>query len=484
MPATKLKKTLAAALAALVFLAATTGDEKRLSIYSSVATYTLPVSEHGGREYVGLLETLEPLGRVSGSLEGQHWKLRYNNVDSEFVAGRTRAKIRGRDVDLVAPFVIENGRGLVSLNSLNALLPRFLGSAVNLHEAARRLFVGDFSTQVTAQLDSSTPQRLVLNFTASVNPTISTEPGKLRMVFAREPLVLPATPTLSYDSKAITQAVFSERNGAAELTITASAPLMANFSNSGRTITVSSISPGAAGSGPPAPSSTPSTTSEAPVPQGTPVAGSAPTATNPSIPAGTFQRTIIVVDPAHGGSERGAALTDTLAEKNVTLGFARLLRHELEQRGFSVLMLRESDDTLSLDQRAGTANSTHAALYIGLHAASEGNGAMVYTALLPSESQSKGTFHSWNGAQSPALAVSQNVATGVVSEMEKHQLPARGVPASLRPLNNLVMPAIAVELAPGPNGVADLPSANYQQKAAAAVADAVSSLRDRLGVQP
>jgi N-acetylmuramoyl-L-alanine amidase len=57
-------------------------------------------------------------------------------------------------------------------------------------------------------------------------------------------------------------------------------------------------------------------------------------------------------------------------------------------------------------------------------------------------------------------------------------------PASLRPLNNVFMPAVAVELAPGPNGIADLTSANYQQRAAAAIADAVSSVRDRLGVQP
>jgi N-acetylmuramoyl-L-alanine amidase len=46
------------------------------------------------------------------------------------------------------------------------------------------------------------------------------------------------------------------------------------------------------------------------------------------------------------------------------------------------------------------------------------------------------------------------------------------------------MPALAVELAPGPNGVADLPSANYQQKVAAAIADAIASQRQRLETQP
>jgi len=125
---TKTHKTLAVALATVIFLtAATTADDKRLSIYSSVATYTLPVIDRLGREYVSLLEVLEPLGRISAHAEGQHWKMRFNNTDSDFVAGKTRIKIRGRDFTLTAPFLIDNSRGLVPINSLSALLPAFLG---------------------------------------------------------------------------------------------------------------------------------------------------------------------------------------------------------------------------------------------------------------------------------------------------------------------------------------------------------------------
>ena len=473
-------KTIAAALAALVFLAATTTtDQKRLSIYSSVATYTLPVTDRLGREYVGLLEVLEPLGRISARVEGQHWKMRFNNSDSDFVAGRTRAKVRGRDLDFSGPFLIENSRGLVPVNSLSTLLPRLLGNPVNLHESARRLFIGDIATQVTAQLDSSTPSRLVLNFTASVNPTISTEPGKLRMVFAREPLVPPANTSMAFENSTITQANFSESNGTAELTVAASTPLMASFSNNGRTITVTTTGPAT-----PAAGTTP-VVGETPPPEAPPATGgtsvSGETPAPPSTPA---RRPLAVVDPAHGGSERGAALTEALAEKNITLGFARLLRHELDRQGFAVILLRDGDDTLTLDQRAGMANAARSVIYISLHAASEGSGARVYTALLPRPGPDKGPFHAWNAAQAPALPLSQNVAAAIVSEMQKREFPARGLAASLRPLNNLLVPAVAVELAPGPNGVADLPSANYQQKAAAAIADAVASLRQRLGAQP
>jgi N-acetylmuramoyl-L-alanine amidase len=74
------------------------------------------------------------------------------------------------------------------------------------------------------------------------------------------------------------------------------------------------------------------------------------------------------------------------------------------------------------------------------------------------------------------------VAAATVAELQKRDFAAHASSASLRPLANVVMPAIAVELAPGPDGIDDLTSANYQQKIAAAVADAVASLRDRLGV--
>ena len=472
----KTQKAVAALLALLTLLsAAPAADEKHLSVYSPVAIYTVPVLDRAGREYAGLLELLEPLGRVSSKSEGARWGLRYNAVDAEFIAGRPRARIHGRDFDLAAPFLVENSRGLIPLSSLNQLLPRFLGAAVNFHEGARRLFIGGVGTQVSFQLDTNN-SRLALDFTAPVNPTISTEPGKLRMIFKRDPVVSPGSQSISFDNKVITQASYSEGNGDAELDIAASEPLIASFSNNRKTITV------------------------APVPTGTavnvnvnvnanavPGGASGEQNQSPSTPAGNAapvpRRTLVIVDPAHGGDERGAALTETLAEKNVTLGFARLLRHELDLRNFAVIMLRDGDNTLTLDQRAAAANVARAGIYITLHAVSQGSGAGIYTALLPVEGQSNGAFHAWNTAQTPALPVSRLVAAAIVSEMQKLNFPVRESSASLRPLNNVFMPAIAIELAPGENGAADITSANYQQRAASAIADGVASIRDRLGVQ-
>jgi N-acetylmuramoyl-L-alanine amidase len=462
-------KTLAVLLAIMALLSVSpSADEKHISVYSPVAVYTVPILERASREYVGLLELLEPLGRVTSETLGPRWGLHYNAVPAEFIAGRTRARIRGRDFELSAPFLIENSRGLIPVTSLSDVLPRFVGSAVDFHEGPRRLFVGGVGTQVSFQLDASDPPRLVLNFSAPVNPTLSTEPGKLRMIFKREPILSPGSQSISFDSKVITQANYFESNGDAEIDIAAVEPLMASFSNNRRTITVVPFqSQTTAGDA----TSTPK--------EENPTAPSSPANSAPAPP----HRILAIVDAAHGGEERGAALTESLAEKTVTLGFARLLRHELELRNFAVTLLRDSDATLTLDQRASAANAARGGIYLSVHAVSQGTGAGVYTALLPVEGPSKGAFHPWNAAQAPALPISRIVSSAIVSEMQKREIPVRACSASLRPLNNVFMPAVAVELGPGGNGVEDLTSANYQQHAASAIADAVASVRERLGVE-
>jgi N-acetylmuramoyl-L-alanine amidase len=485
------KNTLAILLALVTLRSAApsallSADDKHISVYSPVAIYTLPVLDRAGREYIGLLELLEPLGRVSTQSEGRRWRLRYNAVDAEFVAGSTRARIHGRDFDFMAPFLLENSRGLVPLSSLSGFLPRFLGAPVNFRESARRLFVGDVGIQISFQLDPSNPPHLAVNFSAPVNPTISTEPGKLRMVFKRDPVVSPGSQSISFDNQVITHATYSENNGDAELDLAANEPLLATFSNDRRTIMISTVmgsavpqtpaTPNVVGTGLQNPTPTP--------PLSAPGANIPPgNANNNANNNNNVHRILAIVDPAHGGEERGAALTDKLAEKDVTLGFARLLRHELDIRGFAVVLLRDGDTTSTLDQRAAAANVLRAGIYISLHAVAQGSGARVYTALLPVEGTSKGVFHAWNAAQSPSLPVSRIVSAAIVAEMQKREFLAQASSASLRPLNNVFMPAVAVELAPGANGVADLTSANYQQRAASAIANAVASVRDRLGVQ-
>lgn len=447
----------------LLAVAAPPAEDKRLSVYSTVANYNLPVVDHDNHEYVGLLEILEPLGSVAARQERERWKLRFNNVDAEFNAGQTRGKVQGRSLELPGRFVLENGRGLVPLASLSTLLPRFLGGPVTFHETARRLFIGNVAVHFTAQIRKSNSPVLVMDFTAPVNPSIATEPGKLRMVFTRDPLVPPGTSTLTFDDKTIPAAIYAEGNGTAEVTISSAVPLFASFSNDRRTITVTPAPQPTAQAGPPA----------QPLPK---VSGSPGSV----LPASPGTRFFAIVDASHGGDERGAALSSQLAEKDVTLAIARVLRQQLESRGVATMLLRDSDSTMSLDQRAATVNAVRPAIYLSVHAAAQGNGVRIYTSSVPSGAANRGAFLDWNSAQAASLGLSQMTASSLVSEFQKKQMAARLLVAPLRPLNNVATAAIALEVAPPAGDIADLNSSAYQQTIAATVAAGVAALRDKL----
>jgi N-acetylmuramoyl-L-alanine amidase len=463
-----------------VLLVSAAAPEKHLAIYSTAANYSLPIVQRQGQDYIGLLELLDPLGTVSAKSDPPRWRLHYNNILGEFTLGKNRARVQGRDTDLSGKFLMENGRGLVPLASLNSLLPRFLGGPATLREESNRLFIGNIATHFTATISPDDPSRLVFRFTAAVNPSMASEPGKLRLTFRREPLTAPASPMLTFGSKIIPSADYSENNGAAEIDVATTVPLLATFSPDGRTIT---LSPAKSLTTATATASATSTSALATNPvQSNPVAAQSPPAPSP-VPAP--RRYFAIVDASHGGNDRGEALSSTLAEKDITVAFARRLRQELESRGITTLVLRDSDANLPLDDRAYFANTTHAAVYIALHAASNGHGVRLYTALLPYTGEDdRGPFRSWTTAQSFSIPLSQATAASVAAELRKLQVTVRTLTAPLRPLNNIVTAAIAVEVAPPATDLSPLTAPDYQQLIAGAVANGIVAIRAQLGAAP
>jgi N-acetylmuramoyl-L-alanine amidase len=470
-----------AALLFLVLLVSGAAPEKHLTIYSSAANYSLPIVQHQGRDYVGLLELLDPLGTVSAKSDQARWRLHYNNVLGEFIVGQSHARIQGRDADLSGKFLMENGRGLVPVACLGSLLPRFLGGPATLHEESGRLFIGSVATHFTATVSPDDPSRLVFQFSAPVNPSVASEPGKLRMTFSHEPVTAPASSTLTFGSKIIPSATYSENNGAAEITVSTTMPLMASFGADGRTVTLAPVKsqtaatangvtgPGASGM----PAATPG--------QNAGAGQSTAAGQSPSVP----RRYFAIVDASHGGNDRGEALSSTLAEKDVTVAFARRLRQELESRGIPTLVLRDSDANLSLEERAFFANTTHAAVYVALHAASNGHGVRLYTALLPyAGEEDRAPFRSWTTAQQSSIPLSQATAASVAAELRKQQVTVRTLTAPLRPLNNIVTAAIAVEVAPAATDISQLSSPEYQQLIANGVANGIAAIRAQLGAAP
>ena len=76
----------------------------------------------------------------------------------------------------------------------------------------------------------------------------------------------------------------------------------------------------------------------------------------------------IVIDPGHGGDDPGAVVTfSEKHEADHTLTTALLLKKELENLGATVILTRESDKSVSLENRAQLSNREKANTFISLH---------------------------------------------------------------------------------------------------------------------
>ncbi len=105
-------------------------------------------------------------------------------------------------------------------------------------------------------------------------------------------------------------------------------------------------------------------------------------AQRPGTNATNIYKPIIVIDPGHGGHDSGAQRNGTI-EKDVVLAFSLKLREKLQATGrYKVLMTRENDSFVELDDRRDFADRAKASLFIAVHAdyaGSDARGATIYS---------------------------------------------------------------------------------------------------------
>lgn len=92
----------------------------------------------------------------------------------------------------------------------------------------------------------------------------------------------------------------------------------------------------------------------------------------PAIGNGQLAGKVIVVDPGHGGKDRGANAGGVF-EKDLNLTIGRLIAAELANQGATVIMTRKTDVFISLNERANIANRNNADIFISTHINSTGN---------------------------------------------------------------------------------------------------------------
>lgn len=159
---------------------------------------------------------------------------------------------------------------------------------------------------------------------------------------------------------------------------------------------------------------------------------------------------IVVLDPAHGGTDQGARGTEGITESDEVLQFAAATKKALEAQGFQVILTREGNDNPSFDDRSARANAQRGAVFITLHIASTGlaGTARVYVEPEAAAPVVISGLIPWDQAQLPFLSLSHKMGDLVAQELAKR---FRGSPdavqtAPVRQLRTTAAPAIAVEI--------------------------------------
>jgi N-acetylmuramoyl-L-alanine amidase len=184
---------------------------------------------------------------------------------------------------------------------------------------------------------------------------------------------------------------------------------------------------------------------------------------------GTFRT--VVIDAGHGGTDSGVKGKSGAMEKDIALDVARRLKGAIESRlGLRVLLTRDTDRDVAIDERSALANNNKADLFVSLHANASVRGGLRgvqvisldahdYPALatdvkkfgVPVVGGGTRTVAAvpWNLAQVPFAARSAAFAVVLTGHMHERRVPLHPRATDLAPMRVLAganMPAVLIEL--------------------------------------
>ena len=180
----------------------------------------------------------------------------------------------------------------------------------------------------------------------------------------------------------------------------------------------------------------------------------------------TMQNRIIVLDAGHGGSDPGAT-NGSVHEKDVVLDVTKRLQLLLEQAGAKVILTRNRDTFVSLNERPNIAVRNFGELFISIHTNSHGN-----TTALGAETYYNSNL---NTNLSEEISLAKYINNEIVSNAS---MVNRGVKyGNLAVIRSIEMPAILVELGflSNPSDFEKLTSNEYLQIFAQSIYNGIES---------
>ena len=412
------------------------------------------------------------------------------------------ASVNGRLVALPAPAVRSGTRWFVPVEFLSRGLGPIYDSPIELRKPSRLLIVGELRVpRVTARIESpGPPTRVVITITPAAPGSTSNDGSRVVVRIDADALDLSLPPT---GGGLVEQIRPGDQPTTVAVQLRAAGPVnvSTDTTNTGTRITLDIAAAGAA------------TDAPAPAPDATPPPPPPDPGTIPSLIAPRAVLQTIVIDPGHGGEDTGAEGPAGTLEKQVTLDVARRVKALIEARlGIRVVLTREDDRRVSLDERAALANNSKAGLLISLHAnaafAPAPSGAEVFYEALDAELEAArraaeadsvtlpvlggGTrtidVVRWDLAQGRHLEESQTLA-GLLEDELRSRVPLgpRSLQqAPMRVLAGANMPAALIEMAYLSNPAQEklAASSEYHVSIAQAIYETVVRFRTHLESQP
>ena len=456
-----------------------------------------------GQEFIGLddLAALFQLAVREDALAGGV-TVTYKGRTVVAATDQAMASVNGRVVTLPAPIARAGRRLLVPIDFIPRAIAPIYDSPIELRRASRLLIVGNVRVpRVAIRLEAAgPPTRLTLDVVPPLVVSTSFDAGRVLVRVDADALDIATTPA---GAGLIDQIRTSDQTTTIAIALNARAGMprlsTVTTNESARVLVEVPLAAQQETAAPPPPP---------PVPVPAP-----PEAPAPLLGTRTAKLQTMVVDAGHGGEDNGVRGPKGTLEKQVTLEAARRLKTLVESRlGVRVVMTRENDRAISLDERNAIANNSKADLFLSLHAnaspsASVKGTEVYYLRLDRAGEEARRTAAAtelilpvvggitrpidiipWDLAQASHVDASSRFASMLEEELEK-RVPAGPRPlqqAPMRVLSGANMPAALVEMAYLTNGEQEqrMKSDEFQGAVVEAIYGAVVRFKTYLEAAP
>jgi len=490
----------ALSLAFLSYSGPVLSQQPPLTVLTSTARRAIATTTVNEQEYVALDDLAGMFQLAVREEPGGMLAVTYKGKTILLTQDQPLGSVAGRVIALPAPPIRSNRRWLVPVDFIGRALALVYDSKITLRRPSRLVIVGDLRVpRVQIRYEGA---RLTIDATPRAASTVTQDGDQLLVKFDADAvdLVNPGASLAGAAGQGLIQSVriadpmtlaftTGPRFGAFRVSSQASDTSMR------QTIDMTAASQGLPALGEPVDSARGES-------RGQPDLSALMSAGNAAL-----IRTI-AIDPGHGGDDEGAKGADGTKEKDLTLAVARKLKAALESKlGIRVLMTRDEDRSVAIDDRTAVANNGKADLFISLHANASWrpslSGATISTALFEHQAEQAARslapelvpaigggarnieFVPWDVAQIPHLEQSATLAR-VIEEQLHDRVPLVMKPTGAAPLRVLEpanMPAVLIEMGYLTNADQEkqLAGENFQNTLVQSLVDAVMKYRDVMG---